>query len=386
MHKRSFTVPSVCLLVCLLTLTLVPLAFSQRDDRAVGLQSDALTRIAKWRDHVRSTGDARSTISELSTAQAELNEALNRFLQVKDYPDAAWSAINLADILRSVNQFAEAIPIFKLADELAQKALRPDYETKALARMAFSEMSLKQLDAAAGHAQKAVSLGQDCGNPDFYFDALLTSAEVETTRGNLPAASDYVDRAFILTDQLHDKQQVYLVYGNRADIYYQKALNYDCQKQPDICLQSYDHAKADYQSAQSIAQKLGYTFLAQNYSQQLQTVEAQAAILKRKQGDAPAVPAWMFEPKQPKDVLATEIFATGAADPTTLALIKNAVAEIDNQNANCRRQGLLRRRPELHELFPPRRACGNERRRPNRPDTLSAGSSASGTGPAQAQR
>jgi tetratricopeptide (TPR) repeat protein len=196
--------------------------------------------------------------------------------------------------------------------------------------MAFSEMSLKQLDAAAGHAQKAVSLGQDCGNPDFYFDALLTAAEVETTRGNLPAASDYVDRAFALTDQLHDKQQVYPVYGDRADIYYQKALSYDCQKQPDICLQSYDHAKADYQSAQSIAQKLGYTFLAQNYSQQLQTVEAQAAILKRKQGDAPAVPAWMFEPKQPKDVLATEIFATGAADPTTLALIKNAVAEIES--------------------------------------------------------
>jgi CHAT domain-containing protein len=341
MNERNFTVASVCLSVFLLTLTSVPHAFSQRDDRAAGLQSDALTRIAKWRDHVRSTGDARSTVSELSTAQAELNEALNRFLQVNDYPDAAWSAINLADILRSVNQFAEAIPIFKMADELAQKARRPDYETKALARMAFSEMSVKQLDAAAGHAQKAVSLGQDCGNADFYFDALLTAAEVETTRGNLPAASDYVDRAFALTDQLHDKQQVYLVYGDRADIYYQKALSYDCQKQPDVCLQSYDHAKADYQSAQSIAQKLGYTFLAQNYSQELQTAEAQATLLKRRGGDAPPFPTGMFEPKQPKDVLATEIFATGAADPATLALIKNAVAEIDNENANYRRQGLL---------------------------------------------
>ena len=121
MNERNSTGASLRLLVCILTLTLVPLASSQRDDRAAGLQSDALARIAKWRDHVRSTGDARSTVSELSTAQAELNAALNRFLQVKDYADAAWSAINLADILRYVNQWAEAIPIYKQADELADK-------------------------------------------------------------------------------------------------------------------------------------------------------------------------------------------------------------------------------------------------------------------------
>ena len=60
MNERSFTVTSVRLLVFLLTLTLAPLAFGQRDDRAAGLLSDALARIAKFRDHVRSTGDARA--------------------------------------------------------------------------------------------------------------------------------------------------------------------------------------------------------------------------------------------------------------------------------------------------------------------------------------
>ncbi len=263
-------------LACFLGLGSAPLALTQRDDRVARLQSDALARIVKWSDHVRSTGDARSTVSELSTAQAELNAALNRFLQVKDYAGAAWSAINLADILCYVNQWAEAIPIYKQADEWAQNARRPDYETKALARMAFSEMKVKQLDEAADHAQKAVSLGQNCGNPDFYFDALLTAGEVEATRSNLPAASDYVDRALAIVNQLSDKQQFYLVYGDRADIYYQKAFSYDCQKQPDISLQSYDHARADYQVAQSIAQKLGYTFLVQNFSQEIQTAEGQA--------------------------------------------------------------------------------------------------------------
>ena len=341
MNERNFMRIFVHGMACFLALASALPAFGQRDDRAAGLLSDAIARIDRWRDYVRRTGDARSTISELSTAQAELNAALNRSLQVKDYADAAWSAFNLAEILRSVNQFAEAIPVYKQAGELAQRAQRSDYETKVLARLAFSEMSVKQLDAAADHAQKAVSLGQDCGNPDFYFDALLTAAEVETTRGNLPAAGDYVDRALALVDRLHDRRQLYLVYGDRADIYYQKAFASDCQKQPDICVQSYEHAKADYQTAQSVAQQLGFAFIAANYGRQIQSADGQMTIVKRREGAMPAIPAGMFEPRQPKDVLVTEIFATGAANPATLALIKNAVQEIDNENADYKRQGLF---------------------------------------------
>lgn len=341
MNKRNFIVASARGLACFLALASNLPALDQHDDRASGLQSDAVARIARWRNYVRRTGDAQSTISELSMAQAELNAALNRFLQIKDYADAAWSAINLAEILRSTNQFEQAIPIYRQAIGLAQTARRPDYETKALARLAYAAMSVKQLDAASDHAQKAVSLGPNCGNPDFYFDALLTAAEVETARGNMPAASDYADRALALTEKLQDKQQVYLVYGDRADIYYQKAFSSDCQKQPDICLQLYDRAKKDYQSAQSIAQNLGYAFLASTYGQELQTAEAQATILERKRRDAPAIPAAMFEPKQPKDVLVTEDFVLGAADPATVAMLKNIVGEIDKQNANYRRQGLF---------------------------------------------
>lgn len=341
MNKRRLMGLFARALACCLPVVSILAASGQHDDRASGLQSDAIARIARWRDYVRRTGDAQSTISELSMAQAELNAAFNRFLQIKDNADAAWSAINLAEILRSVNRFEQAIPIYKQAEDLAQKSNRRDYQTKALARLAFAEMSVKQLDAAADHAQKAVNLGQDCGNPDFYFDALLTADEIETARGNLPAASDYVDRALALTSQLHDQQQVYLVYGDRADVYYQKALSYDCQKQVDVCRQLYDRAKADYQSAQSIARKLGYTFLAQNYGQQLQTANAQATILERKQAGAPILSTGIFEPKQPRDVLVTEDFATGAANPETAALLKNLVKQVDDQAASYRRQGLF---------------------------------------------
>jgi CHAT domain-containing protein/tetratricopeptide (TPR) repeat protein len=341
MKKRNAGFAFARGLACLLVLAVIPPALAQHDDRASGLQSDALARLNRWRDYVRRTGDAQSTISELSMAQAESSAALNRFLQIKDYGDAAWSAINLAEVLRSADRYEQAIPIYKQADDLAQMARRPDYEAKALARMAFAETSLKRLDAASDHVQRAVALGQNCGNPDFYFDALLTATELETTRGNLPAASDYAERAFALVGELHDQQQVYLVYGDRADVYYQKAHRFDCQKTPDLCIQSYDRAKADYQSAQSIALKLGYTFLAQNYAQELKTAEAQAAILEQMRRGAPALPATMFAPRVPKDVLVTENFAAGASDPGTVAMLKKIVGTVEKQSEDYRRKGLL---------------------------------------------
>lgn len=340
MKERNFIESSVRGLVCILALAASSVAFGQQDDRAADLQSSALARIAKWRDYVRSTGDARSTASELESAQAELIAAYNGFLKVNDYANAAWSAINLGDILRYVNQWANAIPIYKQAEELAQKARRSDYQTKALARLAYSEMSVNQMDAAAEHAQQAVRLGAGCGNPDFYFDALLTAEEVDIKRGDLAAASDYVDRALSLTSQLHDKRQTYVVYGDRADVYYQKAIGFDCQKQPDVCLQAYERAKSDYQAAQSAAQESGYAFIAQNYAQLIQGAQGQITILKGKVNNTLAIPSAMFEPKQPKDVLANEIFATGAASSENVVLVQSAVAEMDNYKASLRRQGL----------------------------------------------
>jgi CHAT domain-containing protein len=341
MNERSSMRPSIATLIFLLILLPSPGAVSQRDDDAAHAQADGLARLAQWRDNVRRTGDARSTVSGLVTAQTELKAAYDRALQRNNYASAAWMAINLGDILRYVNSLSEAVPMYQVAGQFAEKARRPDYQTKALARLAFAELSTNQVDAAAENASKAVRLGADCGNPDFYFDALDTASEVETKRGNLPAASDYIDRALSLSPQLRDKQQLYVAYEDRADVFYQEAHTFDCQKQYDVCFQSYQHAKTDYQAAQSIVQEAGYIFLANNFSQQIQGVDVQINRLKALQTSSQTQPVGMFEPKVAKDVLVTEIFYPGPNDAANLALINKMVQESDKWTAQMQHQGLV---------------------------------------------
>ena len=341
MIDRNSIRRSVATLVWVLVVSASRCAFTQPDDGTVRLQADALAHLGQWRDYVRRTGDARSTLSDLATAQTELKTVYDRALQRNDYATAAWMAINLGDILRYVNRWAEAIPVYQLAGQYAQKARRADYETKALARLAFAEMRTNQVDAAGGHAEQAVRVGADCGNPDFYFDALDTAGEVETKRGNLPAASDYIDRALSLAPQLHDKQQLYLAYGDRADIFYQKALTYDCRKQYDICFQAYDHVKTDYATARSVAQQAGYTFVADSYLEPIQGADLQINLLKRFQTGSQALPAGIFEPKVPKDVLVTENFYSGPQNDANLAMVKKLVEDVDNWTLQMQRQGLI---------------------------------------------
>lgn len=340
MIEKNFVRRSVAALSWMLILSAPHCAFSRQTNSAARLQADGLARISQWRDYVRRTGDARGTLSDLATAQSELKAAYEHALQVNDYADGAWIAINLGDIWRYVNRWADAVPLYQQARQYAQRVRRTDYETKALARLAFAEMRINQVDASAQHADEAVRLGTNCGNPDFYFDALDTASEVETKRGNLPAASDYLDRALSLSSQLEDKQQLYLAYGDRGDVFYQKAQTYDCNKQYDVCFQAYDRAKADYETARSVALQAGFTFMANTYSQLVQGADVQLSMLKRLAAGSQTLPAGMFEPKAPKDVLVTEVFYSGPQNTSNVALVKRLVQESDSWNLQMQRQGL----------------------------------------------
>lgn len=339
MIGRNFAKAYARKLVWSLALTAPSMGLSEPDDGAARLQADAISRISHWRDYVRRTGDARSTVSELETAQAELKTSYDRFLRVNQYAQAAWSAIQLADTLRYLSRWADAVPVYLQADQLAQKAARPDYETKALARLAFSEMNTKQLDSAAGHVQKAVRLGAGCGNQDFFFDALDTAGEVEIARGNLPAASDYVDRALAIGAHLSDKRQLYNAYADRADIYYQKAQTYDCQKQYDVCFEAYEHSKADYLAAQSVAQQAGYTYLVQQYTELIQGADGQMTVLKQLQSGYQSLSTTMFDPKLPKDVTVSEFFASGPANSANAELLKKEIKDALDYMALTNRLG-----------------------------------------------
>jgi CHAT domain-containing protein/tetratricopeptide (TPR) repeat protein len=329
-------------LLCVLALATSPgPACAQVNGDPLQLQKSGIARIDHWLDHVRTTGDAVSTRDELATAQVELQTSYVLFIQRQDPAGAVWSAIKLGDIQRYVNQWPQATSVYQNAVKLAELARRTDYQTKALAELAFSEMRRGYLDDAEDYAREAVRLGANCGNTAFYFDALDTAAELETKRANSTSAGDYLNRALAMQDQIADQFRLYSGYADRGDLYYQGARTCDSEGSPDICYQLLQLSRDDYQKAQAIIQELGYHFLVGQTQHLLWTVDMLQRTIQEAQKQNQSLPAMtMFNPKQPKDVLVTEVFALPGVDPSNLAMIENAVKELYDWLARMQQQGL----------------------------------------------
>jgi CHAT domain-containing protein/tetratricopeptide (TPR) repeat protein len=343
--RRLFCPALLCLLA--LTAALGP-ACAQVNGDPLQLQKSGIARIDHWLDHVRSTGDAVNTRNELATAQVELQTSYVLFMQRQDPAGAVWSAIKLGDIQRYVNQWPQAATIFQNVAKLAEGAKRQDYQIKALSELAFSEMNMGAIDAAEEHAREAVRLGAGCGNKEFYFDALVTAGEVETKRGNFPAAGDYLDRALAMTGEIEDPHRIYTGYSDRGEVYYQNAQGCDFKRGYDVCDQLLQLARDDYKKAQAIAQARGWAFLvnAQNtFLQSVNTLESSTKLAQKGTQEQSAnqdpVAKVTFNPKQPKDVLAQDYyFRLGGSVPQNLALVQQYVKEIDDMREQWQQQGL----------------------------------------------
>jgi CHAT domain-containing protein len=340
-------------LFCLLVLPAAPRwAWAQANTDPIQLQNSGIAQLDHWLNHTRTTGDAATTRNELAAAQVQLQASYLLFAQRQEPARAAWSAIKLGDIQRYLNQWAKAVSTYQVALQLAELAQRPDYQTKALAELAFSEMNAGSMDAAADHVAEAVRLGTNCGDAAFYFDALLTAAELETKRGNLTAAGDYINRALAIKDRIVDQQQLYLVYANGGDIYFQDARACNAREDPDVCYQLLQLARDDYRKAEAIAQHAGYRYLAgvtQGFLKDADTLETtiQGA---RKQNQTLAAMS-MFSPKQPKDVLVTEDFAPGALNAQAVAMMENTIKQMQDWLARMQQQGLTVRNVNPDDLW-----------------------------------
>ncbi|MGD0445877.1 MAG: CHAT domain-containing tetratricopeptide repeat protein [Edaphobacter sp.] len=236
----------------------------------------------------------------------------------------------------------QAVTIFQNVAKAAEAAKRPDYRTKALSELAFSEMNMGAMDAAEEHAREAVRLGESCGNKEFYFDALDNAGEVETKRGNFVAAADFLDRALAMKGEVSDQYRVYMGYSDRADVYLTNAEGCDFKRGYDVCLQLTQLAGDDYTKARAIAQERGYSFLAEEIAGKLLlSVDGRKALIRNSQKwdqDLAANPT--FNPKQPKDVLVHENFVSPGAPPQNLALSEGMVNEVKDWQARMRQQGL----------------------------------------------
>jgi len=342
--KRKFRVGR---LSCFVPLCLFVLAapsqqsFAQLGNDPQQLQKSGIARIDRWTDHVRRTGDSKSQLSELASAQSELKASYDLFLKRQDFAGASWSAFKMGDIQRFLNQWGQAVPIYKSAIDLAKRANRTDYQTEALARLAYSELRIGEADAAEGHLREALRLGANCGNKNFYFEALDVASQAELKRGNLAAASENLDRALAMSAEI-DKKQLYLGYADRGDIYYQLATKCDYQNNPDVCSRVLEMCRADYGKAIALSRELGYDFIAQTFQTTVNDLEVQKAqIQKMQSGDQKILETKMFSPRAPKDVLVTERFASGALDPQTAMLLENLVKDVKDYQARMQQQGAL---------------------------------------------
>jgi CHAT domain-containing protein len=337
--KRLFRAVLSCLFALAVCVPCVP---QQPGDDPLQLQRIGLAKIASWQEHVRSTGEAASVRELLAEARAAFEVSVAVFIQRRDFSNAAWGTINLGNTLRYMNQSPQAIAVFQDAVSLSGQAHRTDLQVKALASLAFSEMGAGSMDAAGDHVREAVRLGENCGNKDFYFDSLNVAGQVETKQGDLAAANDYLNRALALGDQIGDKYQLYSGYANRADVYYQDAKACDYKQGYDVCYQFLQLSQDDYKKAKDIAQARGYSFLAEMAGTFLQQDDDRRALIQLAQKNNQELAAMpMFNPKQPKDVLATEYFTTPAADAQNLATLESAVKETKDWQMRFQKQGLI---------------------------------------------
>lgn len=326
---------------CLMLAAALSPAFGQGSRDPKSLQDSGIAKIDHWTDYVRRTGDAKGTVSDLAAAQLDLKASYELFLQQKDYAGASLSTVKIATIQRLLNQFRQAAQTYQSAIEMAKLAHRTDYQTTALSNLSYSELQLGEIDAAEEHAREAVRLGANCGNKDFYFEALDTAGEVEVKRGNLAGASNDLDRALAMSGQIDDKQKLYLAYMDRGDIYEQIVRKCDYQRNFDVRYQSLELARADYQKALAITQALGYTSVSQMFQSFLNELDTRKAMLQSNQrSDQTITNTNLFSPQKPKDVLVTEHFTAGAMDAATLPLIENAVKGFRDWRTRLQQQGL----------------------------------------------
>jgi CHAT domain-containing protein len=316
------------------------------------LQRSAIVKIDHWLGHVRTTGDATSTLSELAYAEAELRLSITLFAQRQDVANATWSAIKLGDIQRHENQFPQAVTTYQKTAQLAAMAKRPDYQTKALTELASTEMRLGLLDSAAGHIREAMNLGADCGNLAFYFDALDVGGEIEAKRGNLVAAADYLNRALAMSSQVNDRSLLYMAYLDRGDVYFQNAHKCDIKRSYDVCARLVELARADYLKAQNIAKEQGYSYMAATAGSLLQDADVLTAATQQSQNqNQKLVQMSMFNPKRPQDVLVSEDFEQPDMDPENLAMVENAVGQLRDWIARMQKQGLAVQDLNPSDLF-----------------------------------
>jgi len=202
-------------------------------------------------------------------------------------------------------------------------------------------LKIGNTDVAADHIREAVRLGASCGNKVFYFEALDVAGQIEVKRGNLVAAGEDLDRALAMSGQIDDKQQLYLGYADRGDIYFQRSFKCELDRAFDVCYQLLELSRADYQKAIVLTRELGYEFFAGLFQDLLKGLDVRKDVIQKEQSNDQGTEAKMFSPQKAQDVLVTERFTFGGLDAKSLAFVTSAEKNTQDLKAQMQQRGLL---------------------------------------------
>lgn len=315
--------------VCSLALRVVALPA----DDPEALQKQAKQTLDQYTDHLRRTGDRVSMLPQVQRASSELVASAQGFLASQNFAGASLSVRLLGDIERLQEHWNQAFQLYSKARELAERANRADYEAKALLGMArVAGGGLKDLGAAKEYVTEAIRLATEAGDKLELFDALDIAAEQAEARGELPAASEYLERALPLLENSTDKMQAMFFYLDRGGIYYERGGKCDYDRNFELCDHAYQQSHDDYEQALRIANELGYQFIASQLQGLLRGTDARRKLIQsqgRYQQNVTALA--VFHPKKASDVLVTQHFGPGP-NPEMQAQVDRLLPKFDNDD------------------------------------------------------
>lgn len=297
------------------------------------MQKQAIQRIDVFLNRFRMTGDMRSGLADLAQADAEL-DASNRALAARsDWPRLALGLTKRGHVYRMQSQWPTAIALYQQAEEAAKRGADNVRQADALAWKGLAEQSRRNLGQAFADAKQAVTLAEKTPDKDVLARALDVLGIVQIAQGDIPGASDTLNREVAVAAEASDPVAPYYAYLNRSDVYLELGKRCDFQREFAPCYQALDRARADLEQAQAIVRKLGYVGLASQTEQFIANVEARRTLIRSQEKTHRTVQqASLFHPKRPGDVLVTEKFVASPEQiPPALAQLYQESKRLEQQ-------------------------------------------------------
>lgn len=301
--------PAQCAFACLAgaiaLLSNVVTPIQAQETQAKELQLRATARIASFHEHLKKTGKKAPRNEELKQAGRELDEAYRAFLAAGDLGAAAACRVEAANALRHQARFEDALKLYLEGESLARKANVAVYVARALIGQSITNLNdaIKDNKSARLTADEAIRVSLPLPEKKELFEARLCRGEVDLAQGKLFAALDQFNQALALGPKVKDATLLFFAYHDRAATHSEIANQQLAQ--PRYAVQQTMLGIADTQKALQIANKQGWTALAQQAQILLTNRRRQRTLVEMK---LPKLDLSVFNPSNPGDVFVSQNF------------------------------------------------------------------------------